>query len=96
MTIELPCDIGDTAYYVRFDKDGRGWFTAYRVVGIHIAERKRGRAIREKREDYLVCATSPVERVTHFPLREIGTKLFFSEKEAEETAKRGLTNMRGE
>jgi len=93
MTIDIPCNIGDTVYYVRFNKDGRGWVTPYIVVGIHITIKRRGRATKSTREDYLVCAFSLCERSMHIPMREIGEKVFFTESEAESVAARNVRNI---
>lgn len=83
--VPIPCKIGDTVYYCRFDKDGYGWITPCVVTGIHISlNRKTG-----KPENYLVARIPPCMLSVHIPMKDLGARLFLSREEAEREVRFG-------
>ena len=82
--VPIPCKLGDTVYYCRFDKKGYGWITPCIVTGIHItcARNRSG-----QQEDYLVVKIPPCMLSAHLRIKELGTRLFLTKEEANEKIK---------
>lgn len=81
--IKLPCSIGDTVYYVRFDKHDDGWITECIVCGIHITARYG----RKDADNYLVVRIPPCMLSSHIEMKSIGITLFLSREDAEKKIK---------
>ena len=85
---ELPCALGDPVYIVVYFRNGLPSHVKTKTcTGIHITEKVFGR--RAEKASYYLVVNSDIGRAEHIPFRDIGVKVFFSEKEAKKVVSEG-------
>lgn len=86
----LPCKVGDTVYKCVFQKNGKGSFVEYKVVGFHLGEFPNSRG--QKRNEYLVIYHEVTDCISHLNLKKLGKTVFLTREEAEQALKERTDN----